>query len=94
MECAGVCADLLGGSGPTALVFRGTYPRKALPAVWGGGVRAFVSHLGSKCWCLCCLVKLDYTEGMEKEMAPANSFVLGERSSCLVLSGKPSQKSE
>ena len=58
---------------------------------WG---RACCKLFGQPVLVLSCLLKLVYAERQGREMAPASFFVPGEESSCLLLSGKPFQKSE
>ena len=91
IACVEGCAGLL-RKGPTALVLRHTCLIKAVPVEYRGG--AWYKQVRHPVLAVCCLVKLVYTEGWVSEMMPASSFVSGDRSLCLLLSGKPSQRSK
>ena len=85
----GISAGLQEGKQLSVLVFRHTCLRKAFPAEHksaGFGV----SKLDSQCCSFAFLLRLVSAEKLERE----SSFVPGERSPSLLLSGKHSQKNK
>ena len=89
---ARVCTSLLDllEKWPSELMLRHTCLRKSVPQ----GGRTWYKEVRQSVLVLCCLLKLVYAEEWGREMAPASPFVFREGTSCLLLSGKHSQKSE